>query len=72
MNVLVIAADPDDEVLGCGGTIAKHVYNGDDVFCIYLGYGIASRYSDKMLKLIKENIEKATKTLGFKEYRFCE
>jgi LmbE family N-acetylglucosaminyl deacetylase len=28
-NILVIAAHPDDELLGCGGTLAKHSANGD-------------------------------------------
>ena len=39
MNVLVIASHPDDEVLGCGGTIAKHVRDGDIVNVLYLSRG---------------------------------
>jgi len=51
MNVLIVVAHPDDEVLGMGGTIAKHSSNGDKVSIIYLTTGITSRrnpgYSNK-------------------------
>jgi len=43
MNVLVIAAHPDDEVLGCGGTIAKHSQRGDKVHVLILAEGATSR-----------------------------
>lgn len=43
MKVLIIAAHPDDEVLGCGGTIAKHVAAGDEVRIHILAEGATSR-----------------------------
>lgn len=42
-TVLVIAAHPDDEVLGCGATIAKHVQAGDKVHVVILAEGVTSR-----------------------------
>lgn len=42
-SILVVAAHPDDEVLGCGATIAKHVAAGDRVWHLILGEGVMSR-----------------------------
>ncbi|HOV86318.1 MAG TPA: PIG-L family deacetylase [Syntrophobacteraceae bacterium] len=44
MNVLVVAAHPDDEVLGCGGTIARLSREGHAIDVAILGEGITSRY----------------------------
>jgi LmbE family N-acetylglucosaminyl deacetylase len=46
MNVLCVAAHPDDEVLGVGGTIARHTTNGDDVHVCILSDGVTSRYDE--------------------------
>jgi LmbE family N-acetylglucosaminyl deacetylase len=42
-SVLVIAAHPDDEVLGCGGTIARHADSGDQVQVLIVAEGATSR-----------------------------
>lgn len=46
-KVLVVAAHPDDEVLGCGGTIARLVKQGCNVSVAILGEGITSRYENR-------------------------
>ena len=50
-NILIIAAHPDDEVLGCGGTVAKMSKNGDNVDVLIISDGVSSRnLKDKVLK----------------------
>jgi N-acetylglucosamine malate deacetylase 1 len=42
-TILVVAAHADDEALGCGGTIARHVEEGDAVHLVLMADGVHSR-----------------------------
>ena len=42
-KILIVAAHPDDEVLGCGGAIARHVDEGDEVQILIMAEGATSR-----------------------------
>lgn len=72
MNILVISAHPDDEILGCGGTIAKYTANHDSVFVLSLCEHVSARklkpQHQKFLKQIKE----ASKILGIKKTLFFD
>jgi len=46
-QVLVVAAHPDDEVLGCGGTMARLAQEGCAVHIAILGEGITSRHAQR-------------------------
>ena len=45
--VLVVAAHPDDEVLGCGGAMARHAARGDAVHILILGEGAMARHATR-------------------------
>lgn len=73
MNILVIAAHPDDEVLGCGGTIARLSKEGHDVYVAILGEGITSRYDKReqidqgIIKELQNQSRQVSKLMGVKE-----
>ena len=79
-NVLIIAAHPDDEVLGCGGYIDKNK-NSHNFKVIFLAEGSSCRYVDliknkkkiqKDILIRKNSANKALKILGVKKVTFYE
>lgn len=75
MNVLVVVAHPDDEVLGCGGFIAKLVSSGHKVCVCFMTDGVGARGvnpDDRAIAERKESALKAQKILGISELFFHE
>jgi len=72
MRVLIIAPHPDDEVLGCGGTIVKHAKNGDEVYLCIVTKGYIPDWSEEFLENRPKEIEKANKILGIKKTYFLD
>lgn len=64
MNVLVVAAHPDDEILGVGGTVASHVAKGDRVRLAVMCEGVSSRYSPERDSEIRKQATEAARVLG--------
>lgn len=70
MNVLVIAPHDDDEVLGVGGTIAKHVASGDDVYVCIVTSGVEPLFSPEDMAVLAKETEAVHKYLGVKHTYF--
>ena len=75
-NILIIAAHPDDEALGCSGTIAKYVTSGCKVHVAFMTDGISSRNSSVTCnvdaKVRKKASHKAAKILGVSSTRYFD
>lgn len=73
MSILVIAAHPDDEVLGCGGTVGRLAKEGEDVFVAILGEGITSRYAQReqadkgLVKELRQRCRRVAELLGVRD-----
>jgi len=68
-SVLIIAAHPDDEVIGAGGTIAAHAARGDDVYIAILTEGASVQFPGDVSKvaLKKRQAEEVAELLGARE-----
>lgn len=70
MRVLVIAPHPDDEVIGAGGTIARHVAEGNDVFLCIVTQGYSPPWPEDTVETARRQVEAARKVLGVKQVFF--
>lgn len=72
MKVLVIAAHPDDEVYGMGGTIAKLNEQGHDLYVLIVTEGCSTQYKDQpyLIEEKKNQAYEANAILGVKEVIF--
>ena len=57
MDILVIAAHPDDEILGCGGVMSRRIQEGARVHVLILGEGVTSRSNLRELANRDELVE---------------
>ena len=75
-KVLIIAAHPDDEVLGCGGTINKLSKKKFNIKSVFFADGESSRNVNNKLNLKiskrKNDAIKASKILGYKKLKFYD
>ena len=55
-KILVVAAHPDDEVLGCGGTIARHADSGDQVEVLIVAEGSTSRQQKRDRAQVRDEL----------------
>ena len=67
-RVLVIAAHPDDELLGCGGTVALHTRVGDQVTAVIACEGESLRYGSKCVGQ-ETHIRQAAEVVGVRDVR---
>ena len=74
MKILVISPHPDDEAIGCGGTIRKHIVDGDVVEAIFLTSGEKGGHAGlpepELIRIREHESKKAQEILGVNKIEF--
>jgi LmbE family N-acetylglucosaminyl deacetylase len=65
-KVLVVAPHPDDETLGCGGTLLKHKANGDGIYWLIItNIDEKNGWQKKRVESRQQEIDKVSEMYGF-------
>ncbi len=72
MNVLIIAPHSDDEVLGCGGVMARHAAGGDDVHVLVVTRGTPEMYPPEQEEQTRQELHAAHAILGVSSVHFLD
>lgn len=72
MRVLVFAPHPDDEIIGVGGTIAKRIQNGDEVYVCIVTKALDTMFPRELIKQGRKECREADAKLGVKETIFLD
>ncbi|MFI8711548.1 PIG-L deacetylase family protein [Brevibacillus brevis] len=66
-NILIIAPHPDDETLGCGGTLLKHKHAGDNISWLIMTTMDSTMFSSEHIQKRQKEIQKVAELYGFQE-----
>ena len=72
MNVLIIAPHPDDEVLGCGGVMARHADQGDEVHVLVVTRGAPEIFPPEQIEDTRQELRAAHAVLGVSTVQFLD
>ena len=68
MRILIVAPHPDDETLGCGGTIYKHKFKRDEIYwTIVTGISEKDGWTKEEINKRQTMIQSVSKEYGFKD-----
>jgi LmbE family N-acetylglucosaminyl deacetylase len=67
-NILCVAPHPDDETLGCGGTLLKHKDNGDKIYWLIMTNILTEEGYDKVkIEERQQEIDNVAREYGFED-----
>ena len=71
-RILIVSPHPDDETLAVGGTIAKSIAEGSEVFVLTVSGHLPPLYEQKDYEKTLEEAKNAYKILGIKNFKFLD